>query len=920
MKNSTHWMRVSIMGLLVMGLCMVVRTAHAQSSKGSTPKVVKIEERVDSLASKHDDAPVRWKLYRFEGATMAAYTIDGKQITPPTHALPFYCGGGLWQVFYAGECEGYNSRGEVVLPRSLGLSYIFHQGDGLFKVEKRGVRAKAVYNIQGECIVPFEGGYSDVGYRRAEKRFCCRDSLGVYHTVSLNGASVAPGSYDLSKSADLARFNAAKRPALWQSQQLTKEQALASLESSTMEVRAAKKREKLDNARKPLSESVRSSVVIFSLDGDEKGSVSGKSEAEKPAVTSSKREEKKGAVLSSVRFKVGDSTWVKVSSGGCEVVYDSREREVLPFSSAYSRVVFVPVEGHVGYFRVRRGGKWGACAVSGDELVPVRYGGVSYTTDGGFKVSGRNPYADAVYLDVNGAPCSKEYKDVDSRMVAGDPNVMRLFMVAGDRRMVKYVGDSTVWTNKETRKKGYTNMFLVEDPMCIRPNGDTVRGCTMLVVKGKNVGVWAYWAQNKELISPDRGYTGIVCMSRTDERGSYYVVEKNGLYGVCDQNGKEIVPLKWHAPLAYNAKNGFYFLAAGKPTSIGVFLDADNKPYKSYHNLYDSHVEEGDRLFAKKSYSDAADEYKKALHYHRSSYAYYNMGASLYNEESYKKAAKAFEEARLVASYEEKNKKLASQASDMQDKCNKMVAQRRQQRWEAFGQVMAGALVATAVVASSYVAANYANSSYGSSPYGSSSYSSPSLGGSTYHYGDGADAAIANANRIMAQSERRMQYEFATAPQRIMQQTQMQMAAQQAAKEAQWRQEYENYRKNPGYMLNPDGSLLSWEEYKQRRLQIEAQAYADLQQEQRNNGGSSGSTYDNSRWEHIKQQNREFYESRSGYKDCPFCSIPGNGKCRTCNGTGMQDEGFGLDKIPCANCKSDRGKCSHCRGTGKVLK
>ena len=37
----------------------------------------------------------------------------------------------------------------------------------------------------------------------------------------------------------------------------------------------------------------------------------------------------------------------------------------------------------------------------------------------------------------------------------------------------------------------------------------------------------------------------------------------------------------------------------------------------------------------------------------------------------------------------------------------------------------------------------------------------------------------------------------------------------------------------------------------------------------------------------------------------------------TCNGTGMQDSGFGLGKIECANCKSNKGKCQWCGGKGK---
>lgn len=57
-----------------------------------------------------------------------------------------------------------------------------------------------------------------------------------------------------------------------------------------------------------------------------------------------------------------------------------------------------------------------------------------------------------------------------------------------------------------------------------------------------------------------------------------------------------------------------------------------------------------------------------------------------------------------------------------------------------------------------------------------------------------------------------------------------------------------------------------------------------------------------------------------GNKDCPSCR--GTGTCQTCNGSGWQDGGFGLERQPCANCYVENGlktgRCSKCRGTGTV--
>ena len=55
-------------------------------------------------------------------------------------------------------------------------------------------------------------------------------------------------------------------------------------------------------------------------------------------------------------------------------------------------------------------------------------------------------------------------------------------------------------------------------------------------------------------------------------------------------------------------------------------------------------------------------------------------------------------------------------------------------------------------------------------------------------------------------------------------------------------------------------------------------------------------------------------------KDCHICY--GSGICQTCGGDGFQSSGLGLGDIPCANCLkvngNRTGKCSVCRGTGKV--
>lgn len=62
-------------------------------------------------------------------------------------------------------------------------------------------------------------------------------------------------------------------------------------------------------------------------------------------------------------------------------------------------------------------------------------------------------------------------------------------------------------------------------------------------------------------------------------------------------------------------------------------------------------------------------------------------------------------------------------------------------------------------------------------------------------------------------------------------------------------------------------------------------------------------------------------EDNYGYNTCHICR--GSGTCTSCNGNGYYSNPFGSGYIKCPNCMRDNygnntGKCSTCRGTGKV--
>lgn len=55
--------------------------------------------------------------------------------------------------------------------------------------------------------------------------------------------------------------------------------------------------------------------------------------------------------------------------------------------------------------------------------------------------------------------------------------------------------------------------------------------------------------------------------------------------------------------------------------------------------------------------------------------------------------------------------------------------------------------------------------------------------------------------------------------------------------------------------------------------------------------------------------------SRYGECDCPTCH--GTGTCQTCYGDGVASSYYTGGSMACPNCRSNRGKCSVCGGTGK---
>lgn len=658
----------------------------------------------------------------------------------------------------------------------------------------------------------------------------------------------------------------------------------------------------------------RGADYVYGLDGNERAKGSGNTGAASEADFTNMMSNKDTVMA----LSFGSYRWTKVLRGGWATLYGESDALLIPLSRGYNDIQFVSVKGHIGYFKTMRNGRVGVCDVYGNEVLPPVYKQVGYSLAKGFSYDDANYLS--IWLDVNGMPCESEYQDMVSVYVKGAPKARRtlaIFPVMPQRgkliKFTRYSEDDVVWTDRISKSNQYTDIRIRRDGPYYS-HGDTVNYISYLVFKGRNLGVLEF-PKAKRIISPDRGYTNITAIMATNNAGNNircYLVQKGELYGACDERGKEIIAPAYKS-LAYDEDGGFETrTSTGRWQSIGVYFTSSGRLYKSTSgNLYNKNLKAADEALEEERYVSAINSYAEALRYDQSAYAYYNYGVALYNNGDYRKARGTFGKAYWAAESED-NKDLANAALRLKGQSDDMVKQRSQERWAAVAEVGLYALgVTAAVMAASAAAAP----TYGTPSYGSPTYGMPTYGMPTYQMGDGADAAIANANRIMQQSTDRMQYELATMPQLMMQQTQMQMAAQEAAKEAQWMQDYENYKRNPGLLLNSDGSPLTWEQYKQWRRQVEAQAWAESQQQESVASQMSDNQVERSEGKRFRPHVTE--------SDCPHCDIPGNGKCKTCGGDGLMDSSFGLgcNNLECSSCYSNqKGKCPFCHGTGKKIK
>lgn len=238
----------------------ILLVAMMVSNLSQAQKLIKKELQTEN--KEEDGFVYRWYLYTYlsgQDTLYAAFDLAGNRITPNSDYIltnthrgfkPHYCGGGMFMYRMkkkdaTGEYyyifTGYNMKGELIFPESMDLTFIFYEGDDIFKVYKsvdsEGL-IEAAYNSRGEYIIPFSVGCDYISWNGDYNRFWCKIKSGsdeIHYTYTRDGQYFAEGYYNLNDPKELEKFNQHKRRAPWSNSRLTSGSSSTTARSSYQE-------------------------------------------------------------------------------------------------------------------------------------------------------------------------------------------------------------------------------------------------------------------------------------------------------------------------------------------------------------------------------------------------------------------------------------------------------------------------------------------------------------------------------------------------------------------------------------------------------------------------------------------------------------------------------------------------------------
>ena len=246
--------------------------------------------------------------------------------------------------------------------------------------------------------------------------------------------------------------------------------------------------------------------------------------------------------------------WYRTKQNGKYGAEDYYHNTLIPLSRGYESIYFMDEEGHKGYFKVKKNGKDGACDITGKEIISTSYEFVFYTGDGfKYKNSSGSYVPTGWYLDSEGkatkeVPIKKNLKtekdgfkwyEVCQGKVCGAEDYLHNTLIPLSRQY------STVYYWPEEGHKGYFKVKKDGKEGACDLTGKEIASpiYESLIYSGgfkhrNSAGEWI--ALGWMLDNEGKGIRGTK-ESVTYNGKTYYIVSRDGLYGLTDANGKEIV-------------------------------------------------------------------------------------------------------------------------------------------------------------------------------------------------------------------------------------------------------------------------------------------------------------------------------------------------------------------------------------------
>lgn len=272
-----------------------------------------------------------------------------------------------------------------------------------------------------------------------------------------------------------------------------------------------------------------------------------------------RRQEEANKIEKELQVEKGGFKWYEVTQRGKVGAEDYYHNTLIPLSRGYDFICFHANDGHVGYFGVKKNGKEGACDITGKEIISTSYESVFYASSDGFnyKSSSGKYVSTGWYLDSDG----KATKEVPiNKDLKTESDGFKWYLV---RQGKKYGTEDYLNHTLIPLSRNYTNVYYKAEEghkgyfKVFKDNKEGACDLTGKEIVSPIYESLIYLSGGFEYKNSEGNWTALGWMLDSEGKGirgtkeaitnngvKYYIVSRDGMYGLTDANGKEIVPME----------------------------------------------------------------------------------------------------------------------------------------------------------------------------------------------------------------------------------------------------------------------------------------------------------------------------------------------------------------------------------------